>query len=294
MFFDDDLDQRLSWEITVYLINCRARNLSPKTIKRYKELLDEFAGYWESDNLAIITSNDIRLFIVHLQETGHNPAGVWTYYRTLKTFFRWLYAEEVLEKDLFQKIKVPHVPEVILPPIELEDVGKLIKVCKGKNFTAIRDKAIIYTLLDTGLRASEFVAVQQNDLDLDTGAVIVRAGKGRKRRTVFIKPKARQATGRYLRKVKQPGALWQSEAGQPLKYSGLRQIIRRRSAQANIKCPSLHAFRRAFAINSLRNGMDLISLQRLMGHSNLDVLYRYLSQLDEDLSEAHAKYGPSL
>jgi integrase/recombinase XerD len=75
-------------------------------------------------------------------------------------------------------------------------------------------------------------------------------------------------------------------------YGGLRQIIRRRAEKAGIDPPPLHAFRRAFALASLRGGMDVYSLQRLMGHADLSVLRRYLAQTEADLQAAHERAGP--
>ena len=72
--------------------------------------------------------------------------------------------------------------------------------------------------------------------------------------------------------------LWQTRAGTRLSYSGLRDIVRRRAKRADIDAPMLHSFRRAFALNCLRQGMDVFSLQRLMGHSDLTILRRYLAQ----------------
>ncbi|HET8685343.1 MAG TPA: tyrosine-type recombinase/integrase, partial [Methanosarcina sp.] len=77
-----------------------------------------------------------------------------------------------------------------------------------------------------------------------------------------------------------------------LTYGGLRGIITRRSKQVGISTPSLHSFRRAFAINMLRAGVDLVTLARLMGHTSLTVLQRYLKQIPDDLRIAHAKGSP--
>lgn len=86
--------------------------------------------------------------------------------------------------------------------------------------------------------------------------------------------------------------LWATANGQRLTYWGLRQVIRRRAKAAGVPVPGLHSFRRAFAILSLRGGVDLVSLQRLMGHSDLSVIKRYLAQTEGDLKAAHAKGGP--
>ena len=100
---------------------------------------------------------------------------------------------------------------------------------------------------------------------------------------------------RYMRHRQDVGPstpLWVTVRGTRLTYSGLRQIVRRRATKAGVPVPSLHSFRRAFALYALRNGADIYSLQRLMGHSDLTVLRRYLKQTEADLQEAHRKAGP--
>ncbi len=87
-------------------------------------------------------------------------------------------------------------------------------------------------------------------------------------------------------------ALWITASGDRLQYWGLREVLRRRSRMAGIRPPQIHAFRRAFALNCLRAGMDLFTLQLLMGHADLQVLRRYLAQTDEDARKAHALASP--
>jgi len=86
--------------------------------------------------------------------------------------------------------------------------------------------------------------------------------------------------------------LWVTTQQTRLTYIGLRSMVRRRAKCAGVADPSLHSFRRGFAITSLRNGVDVFSLQRLMGHSDLSILRRYLTQTDADLERAHRKAGP--
>jgi integrase/recombinase XerD len=87
-------------------------------------------------------------------------------------------------------------------------------------------------------------------------------------------------------------ALWVTDEGERLQYSGLRSIIVRRAKLSRVPTPSPHDFRRAFALNMLRAGVDLITLSRLMGHSSLAMLQRYLKQLPDDLREAHQRASP--
>jgi len=98
---------------------------------------------------------------------------------------------------------------------------------------------------------------------------------------------------RYLRhQPEAAGPLWLTVHGKRLTYCGLRSVLRRRAEAAGIPIPTLHSFRRAFALMCLRAGTDVYSLQKLMGHSDLSVLRRYLQQTEADLQAAHAKAGP--
>ena len=154
---------------------------------------------------------------------------------------------------------------------------------------------MLLALLDTGCRASEFLSLNVGDADVASGAVLVRQGKGSKQRITFLGARSRRATRRYLRyreAILEDEPLWVSHRGKRMTYGGLRSVVRRRAELAGIPAPSLHSFRRAFATNSLRNGVDVYSLQRLMGHADLTMLRRYLKHTEADLREAHRKAGP--
>ena len=173
------------------------------------------------------------------------------------------------------------------------DIRAFLKTCRRHNFTGDRDRAIILGLLDTGARSQEFLSIDILDLKLITGSILIRAGKGGKPRTVFLGRKSRRATRTYLKHQRGiNNALWVTKNGERLAYSGLRSIMRRRASQAGIATPSIHSFRRAFALNMLRSGVDIYSLQKLMGHADLQVLRRCQAQTTEDIAKAHRLYRP--
>lgn len=116
-------------------------------------------------------------------------------------------------------------------------------------------------------------------VDRQSGRIHVQLSKGQKSRRVFVGNRTLAALEAYLTHRPETGAgdpLWIGVHGRQLTTSGIREIVRRRTDAAHIREPGLHAFRRAFAINCLRNGMDVISLQRLMDHANLETIHRYL------------------
>ena len=292
------LDDYLATWIEAFLVDRKAQNLAAGTLYYYRAKLALFAAYCDGQvitRIGQITPNTIRQYLLHLEGTGHNPGGVHQGYRTLKTFLYWYEAESEPPawKNPIRKIKPPKNPIQTLEPVELSTVQKLIDACKGSTFTAVRDRALFYFLLDTGARAAEVCALNLADVDQVNGAVLIRQGKGRKPRNARLGTKTRRAFRQYARALAGSNpAAWLTDEGERLTYWGLNQVIKRRAAAAGVDKPGLHDFRRAFAINFLRNGGDIYSLQELMGHADLQVLRRYLKQTDQDLQAAHAKASP--
>ncbi len=289
----------LDHEIDAFLIDRMARGLSSGTIRFYTQKLKPFRDYLRSldiSALEAITAPIVRRFLLDFGTT-HNPGGVHAVYRAVKAFLRW-YEQEV-EPEGWQnpmpKVRPPRVPHEPLEPVELSDLRAMIATCSKKILLDLRDKVILLTLLDTGCRASEVTSLNVGDVDLHSGSVMIRRGKGSKWRSVFLGSKTRRALVAYLRlrrDASDQDPLFATVTGGRLTYTGLRDIVRRRAARAGLPAPTLHSFRRAFALLSLRNGVDVFSLQRLLGHADLSALRRYLAQNDEDLRRAHERTGP--
>lgn len=282
-----------------YLTDRRASNLAQGSLRFYKqklEVMEQFCRDNGVTNVEAITPDLLRRWLLDMEDKGHNPGGVHAGFRTARAFLRW-YELEVDPRDWrnpIKRVKAPRMAQELLEPVELTDVEALIRVCDTTTFNGLRDRAMLICLLDTGCRASEFLAVDYADLNVDSGAIIVRQGKGRKYRTVFLGQKARRALRAYLRfHPADSGPLWVTSQGTRLEYRSLRSIVERRSRLAGIKMPTLHSFRRAFALNALRSGMDVYSLKTLMGHSDLQILQRYLKQTDGDLMAAHRLHSPA-
>jgi site-specific recombinase XerD len=281
-----------------FLIDRKSQGLSPDTIELYTKKLQSFIRYCERQSLtqvSQITSDFIRRYLLELSET-HNPGGVHACFRPLRTMLYWIEEEELMPdgwKNPIKRVKAPKLPIDPIEPIQIEEINLLLKTCQT-NYSGMRDKAMILGLLDTGVRAKEFLNINLEDVDLATGAVMIRQGKGRKPRMVFLGRKSIRAIRKYLRyrKDNHP-ALWVYTHGERMTYSALRCFLRRRAEQIGIKeIPTPHDFRRAFALVMLRNGVDIFALQKLMGHSDLQILRRYLAQTDQDIHNAHMRGSP--
>jgi site-specific recombinase XerD len=191
-----------------------------------------------------------------------------------------------------RKIKAPRVKIEPLEPINIEHIEKMLKECQDTVF-GLRDRAILLVLMDTGARASELLSLDRKDVDLISGAVQIRRGKGNKARVAYIGRTTRLALRKYMQYIpREIEYLWLSREGSRLSYGGLRSIMRRLADRADVPTPSIHSFRRYFALEMLRSGVDVFSLQLLMGHADIQVLRRYLKQTNNDTFEAHMKGRP--
>jgi site-specific recombinase XerD len=289
-------DHLLTW-LEAFMNDRKAQGFTSGTLHFYKTKLSMFAEFCESrmiTQITQITASDLRDYMLRMQEEGHNNGGRHGCYRTVKTFLYW-WEREVEPENWSNPIRKVKPPKLYLEPLEpasLEDIRAMIETC-DKTFYGLRDKAVLLGLLDSGARAREFLNIQLNDYDQFSGEVLIRLGKGGKSRTVFLGKITRKAVRTYLyNRTDDTDALWVTNSGDQLTYFGLREIIRRRANKAKTVTPSIHSFRRAFAINMLRAGVDVFSLQKLMGHADLQVLRRYLAQTTEDIAQAHRLGSP--
>lgn len=185
------------------MIDRQAGELSKKSLKFYRQFLKFFIKYCDANSLKQVrevTPDFLRRYLLFFAET-HNPGGVHAAYRTLRAFFRWITEEEIMTADWknpMQKVKAPKVNIDPLEPIALEDVKKLIDTCQQGSFMGERDKSIFLFLLDTGARAQEVCSTNINDVNLNTGSVMIRYGKGRKSRMVFMGRKTRRALRSWI------------------------------------------------------------------------------------------------
>jgi integrase/recombinase XerD len=167
--------------------------------------------------------------------------------------------------------------------------------------TANRDQAIILTLLDSGIRASEFSCLRIPDFDPKRGQLEIRHGteggaKGGKGRAVYLGKTARHAVWRYLaeREDGQEGdaPLFIVRRGRPFNPSSLRHLIKSIASRADVKDAYPHKFRHTFAITYLRSGGDVFTLQSLLGHGSLDMVRHYARIAQVDVEHAHRKASP--
>lgn len=291
-----------------FLLSREAMRCTPKTLQHYCYTVGGFVAYLDSQGIRDardITPGHIRAYLVALQRRGTKDTTQHAHARGIKTWCRWLVAEGDLVVNPMQRVAMPRLDKRVPPPFSPDDVKSLLDACDRHTPRGSRDYALVLTLLDTGLRASEVIGLRVGDIDPRSGLCTIM-GKGRKVRQVRAGAKARAAIVRMLgyRRDVVPNAatngapLWvgydvQGREKGALTPYGLQAVLRRLGARAGVSPCSPHRFRRTFALWCLRDGMDLHSLRLLMGHSDLAVLQRYLALAGEDIERAHAAHSPA-
>jgi integrase/recombinase XerD len=157
--------------------------------------------------------------------------------------------------------------------------------------TALRDKAIILTLLDTGIRASELCNLSYNDFDAANGRLTIQHGKGDKARIVYVGETTQRIIWRLL-VGRKSGALFATRTGEPLNRSNLRKLIVRLADRAGVRNASVHRFRHTFAVSFLRNGGNVFALQEILGHARIDTVKIYVRLAERDLADAQRRASP--
>ena len=261
--------------LTDFLLSREAKLCSEDTLDFYQRMLTPFIESLQTDD---ITSQDVRRFLASVAKRGVSSATVHAHARAIRAFVRFAHAEGYLA-NIF-KVDMPKVHVRRMEVLTPAEIKKVLTVC---NF---RDKAIVLVLIDSGLRRAELWDLTWDDVDIKTGSILVRNGKGGKARTAVIGVKARRALLKWRMKAPDDNGRIFNLTG-----SGLASAMERISKSSGVKI-GCHKCRRSFATMALRSGINLIALQRLLGHSTLDMVRVYIAQVDEDLLQAYRDHSP--
>ena len=292
------LDQRtLQGCLKVFLLSCKVEELSPFTIRSYEQKLRVFIRSCSSIGAAApnqITPSHIRAFLLKLQETCQR-VSVHNNYRAVKRFFTWMVEEGILERSPMALIRFRKPPDKLIQPFKLDHIRDLLLLCDDSKFLGARNKAIILTFLDTGLRLSELANIDIKDLDFDHEIIKVM-GKGAKERVVRIGKKTQKAILRYLlRRNDELTCLWVSEERRPLTHWGIELMIRKlgiRAGFTGVRC-SPHTFRHTFGTRAMLNGATEREVQLLLGHSSDRMTKRYTATItSENVVARHSQFSP--
>ena len=300
-------DISLSQAIEGYFIAAHARRLSPGTLSLYDLMFRRLEAHLGTDPpLREISPADIRQFLNGLN--GLSAGSLTTVHTALSALWTWAVKEGVVEQHVVRQVQRPRGEKRVIVPYSKQDVKSMLAACdRSAGYsrpgqrrcdharpTALRDRAILMLLLDTGLRASELCGLQVRDVDFRNDRLTVM-GKGAKERVLPFDGRTAQALWRYLAtRDSQRGRdfLFRTRTGRAVHPKGLLQIIKGIGRRAGVTGVTVHRFRHTFAITFLRNGGHVFALQRMLGHSTMQMVKHYLALAEMDVEQAHRNASP--
>lgn len=283
---------------------------SIRTIENYERMFSRFAKYINDKEVADITSDDIRRFLDYLLTQNLSRRTVHDYWVPLSGFWTWAENELEVKHIIRNRVAAPTYTETEVDPFSEDEVKRFLvatehgkpwqtkagNTVRSKRPTMLRDKAIILTLVDCGIRATELCQLVIGDYDTERGRLRVKLGKGNKERFLYLGDRARKAIWRYMAtrtgaKAKEP--LFQTRTGEHLDRNELGNLIYRLADLAEIQGAHTHRFRHTFAIEFLRNGGSTFELQKILGHKNLKTVLIYAKLAEVDIEKAGRNSSPA-
>ena len=277
------------------------RNLSPNTIEAYRNDLAYLEAFMMRNNLKLenVTLEQLHTFAASLHEYGITPRSQARVLSGVRSFFRFLVLDGVVESDPTELLEWPSLPEHLPVVLSLEEIDRIEDSIDLSKAEGARNRAIIEVLFSCGLRVSELVNMKLSDLYLEDRVLLVR-GKGNKERLVPVSNKAiadlkRWFFDRNLMKIK-PGEddyVFLNRRGAHLTRTMILIMVKRQAEEAGIKKTiSPHTFRHSFATALLQGGADLRSIQAMLGHEKIDTTLVYTHISNEQLRKAILEHHP--
>jgi integrase/recombinase XerD len=303
--------------VETFLLCCATEGKSPKTIQWYGANLKRFSKYLDDNHLPNRVTEtgtaEVRAFIFHLQnnvrrwETSPSvkdqnrlsPFSVHGYARTIKAFWSWLLIEGYIQTNPMNKLKPPKVPCKIIPSLSMEHIQRLLSMLDTHTPRGFRDFTTIHLFFDTGIRLSELVNLDIQNIDFQQSCFTVN-GKGNRERIVPFGSQTRRTLRRYITSFRpEPDSprvsqLLLTDQGLPLKPRAVQSMLTRLGRRSGITGVRIspHTFRHSFARQYLMCGGDVFSLQQILGHKSLEIVKIYINLASGDISEQHRRFSP--
>ena len=278
------------------------RGLSENTLIAYDHDLTRFFGYLRQRGIEELSKVDkltLRTFLVVLRHQGLSARTVARNQVALRSFFRFLALEGVMSVNPSEDLESPGVVKTLPSLLTSREVEQLLEQPELKSPLGLRDRAMLEMLYATGMRVSELVGFPTNQMNLETGYVVIY-GKGSKERLVPLGKEAVRWIGHYLERVrndllkgKESPYLFVGRSGRGLSRQRFWKSLKNYGQKAGIpKRLTPHLLRHSFASHLLEGGADLRSVQALLGHADISTTQIYTHVTGERLKKVHKRFHP--
>jgi site-specific recombinase XerD len=218
--------------------------------------------------------------------------------RAVRSFSTWAYEEGYLDENVMRRLKLPHIPKTFPEPLGEEEIQRVLSATLEGTRERLRNFSIMMLFLDTGIRLDELVNLKLSKIDFAVGEMAI-FGKGGKERKVPIGLQAKKALLNYLSKERPDPANPQDEEciyltvdGFPITHGAVEKMFQRVKKLTGLPKLHPHACRHTFSVRYLVNGGDAFSLQRILGHTSLEMTRKYVNLASADVKDKHRLYSP--
>jgi site-specific recombinase XerD len=292
-----------------YRIHAHSRRLSPNTMNDYNHTFRKFAAYLAADPpLVQITADDIEGFLATQEHLSKKTIS--NLHTGLSALWTWAVGRRIVGEHIVRQVRPPKPKEKVIEIFTEAAVQTLLNACdRAQSYqrpgqrkcsnsrpTALRDKAIILTLLDSMVRITELCQMRVSLMDARTGSTKIIKAKGDKERIVPISSETHELIWQYhasrpVPKPKYQDYVFLTQGGRPLDKDIIGKMLRRLGRRAGIKT-NAHKFRHTGATEFIRNGGDAFALQKILGHSTMAMVQRYIHLAKVDIESAHRHASP--
>ena len=291
-----------------FWLQAESRGLSENTLNDYANTYRLYKAYIGVDTpVTNITPQDIQAFLA-ANAPRLKKKTLSNYHVGLSALWTWMVRFDLVDTQIVRQVKKPEPEKKDILPYSTQDIKAIMASLdrsqpyrrKYGEFShelkhADRHRAMLFLLLDTGIRSNELCKIRIHDIDL-RNRIIYIFGKGAKERHVPFSPRTGQVLWKYLttERADAPAnhTLFITQVGTVFNPHSLRIRISTICKRAGIQKPTVHRFRHTFAINYLRNGGNIYALQRILGHSTLEMVKRYLAIAQADIDTDHQHASP--
>ncbi len=279
-----------------YLV--KERNYSFNTVQAYrndilqfKEFLSDFQGV---QSFKSATRSDGKKFVETLIRYGMRPSSIGRKLSSLRTFYKFLKAENLVSRTPFLAVHNPKIRKNIPDVVSEKKMLELLEKWHPVKEIERRNKAIVELLYSSGLRVSELISVKRKDIDYENRTIRV-VGKGNKERIVLFGEKASQAIGLYMhsKRIKDSPYIFTSTTGKPITRRAVWSMIKKVFEQMSMLYGiHPHTLRHSFATHLLNHGADLMSIKELLGHSSIKTTSIYTNVSLQEIKRVYRKTHP--
>lgn len=280
----------------------KSEGIAERTIRDYFNHFQYFCDFTNGDlSKREITSDLLTEYLNYMiHDRGFKPMTVNVRIRSLRVFIRYSFLEGWIDKPVHEKFKPIKVEEDTIESLTPVELKSLFAAIDNTRYVGLRDRAMLYVLLDTMCRSQELITMKRSNVDIKAGQILLEAGdtKTRKFRYVPISSKTQKILKEYMLETSdfedEEDILWFTYDGRNMSSNHLRQRMRELGEIAGIKGKrvSPHTLRHTGALLYTLNGGDPFSLQKILGHTTMDMVRKYIQMTNANVKSQHNLFSP--